>query len=199
MDMNIPPLKIMLESNPLKSIMLVQKLSASPVWRHPLYPRCTPSGPAHVFDLFSVCFIVLSVLVPAHVPLHSAAAYPPQRAARFVRRPLREGWVMFVGFLCFHWNFARVRRNFIIISPEFRQNIDLEHLQKGDNHNLALPTTPLGPFAWSGAHWSYGTPRRARVSQKCTSKGRWRRGIVLKRRNSLQKEPMPCRHMPLLV
>ena len=35
--------------------------------------------------------------------------------------------------------------------------------------------------------------------QKCTSKGIWRQGKVLKHRNSSQKEPMPCRHMPLLM
>ena len=28
---------------------------------------------------------------------------------------------------------------FTIISPQFRQNIALEHLEKGDNHNSALP------------------------------------------------------------
>ena len=33
---------------------------------------------------------------------------------------------------------------------------------------------------------------------KCTSKGIGRQGVVLKHRISLQKEPMPCRHMPLL-
>ena len=35
--------------------------------------------------------------------------------------------------------------------------------------------------------------------QKCTSKGIGRQGIVLKHRNSLQKEHAPCRHMSLLV
>ena len=35
--------------------------------------------------------------------------------------------------------------------------------------------------------------------RKCTSKGIGRQGIVLKHRNRLQKEPMPCRPMPLLV
>ena len=40
---------------------------------------------------------------------------------------------------------------------------------------------------------------RHTVPQQCTNKGRRRKGIVLKHRSSLQKEPMPCRHMPLLM
>ena len=40
---------------------------------------------------------------------------------------------------------------------------------------------------------------KACVNQKCTSKGRGRQSIVLKHRICLQKEPMPCRPMPLLV
>ena len=36
-------------------------------------------------------------------------------------------------------------------------------------------------------------------AQKRTSKGIWRQATVLKHRNSLQTEPMPCRHMPLVV
>ena len=36
-------------------------------------------------------------------------------------------------------------------------------------------------------------------SQNCTSKGIGRQGVVLIHGNSLQKEPLPCRHMPLLV
>ena len=35
--------------------------------------------------------------------------------------------------------------------------------------------------------------------QKCTIRGKGRQGIVLKHRNSLRKEPMPCRPLPLLV
>ena len=55
----------------------------------------------------------------------------------------------FVGFLCSRTlcqnlarvsqNFTRSHLNFIDISPEFRQNIELEHLKKGDNHNSAFP------------------------------------------------------------
>ena len=41
--------------------------------------------------------------------------------------------------------------------------------------------------------------RRPWQSQKCISQGIGRQGIVLKHRSSLLKEPMPCRHMPLLV
>ena len=33
----------------------------------------------------------------------------------------------------------------------------------------------------------------------CASRGIGRQGAVLGHRNCLQKEPMPCRHMPLLV
>ena len=43
---------------------------------------------------------------------------------------------------------------------------------------------------------------RTTACQKCTSKaskGIGRQGIVLKLRNSLRKEPMPCRPVPLLV
>ena len=35
--------------------------------------------------------------------------------------------------------------------------------------------------------------------QKCTSKGIRRRGIALKHRSSLRKEPTPCRPTPLLA
>ena len=35
--------------------------------------------------------------------------------------------------------------------------------------------------------------------QKYTCKGVWRQGIMSKHNNCLQKEPMPCRTMPLLV
>ena len=42
-------------------------------------------------------------------------------------------------------------------------------------------------------------PEELRGPQKCTSRGIWRQGIVLKHRNSLQKEPRPCRHMPSLM
>ena len=66
----------------------------------------------------------------------------------------------FVGFLMlarftiispeFHHNFTGISPEFIRnhrnvtiivtrISPEFRQNIELEHLKKGDNHNSAFP------------------------------------------------------------
>ena len=37
------------------------------------------------------------------------------------------------------------------------------------------------------------------LSLEVTSKGIGRQGIVLKHWNSLQKEHVPCRHMPLLV
>ena len=37
------------------------------------------------------------------------------------------------------------------------------------------------------------------LPQKCTRKGIGRQGIVLIHRNSLQKEPTPCRHVPLLM
>ena len=37
------------------------------------------------------------------------------------------------------------------------------------------------------------------LPQKRTSKGIGRQGRVLKRRNFLTKEPMPCRRMPLLM
>ena len=37
------------------------------------------------------------------------------------------------------------------------------------------------------------------VDQECTGKGVGRHGIVLEHRNSLQKEPMPCRPVPWLV
>ena len=37
------------------------------------------------------------------------------------------------------------------------------------------------------------------MPQKCTSKGIGRQSVALKHRDSLQKEPMPCRPMPLLV
>ena len=36
----------------------------------------------------------------------------------------------------------------------------------------------------------------AALCQKCTRKGIGRQGIVLEHRNSLQKEHVPCRHMP---
>ena len=36
------------------------------------------------------------------------------------------------------------------------------------------------------------------VRRECTSKGIGRQGIVLKHRNSLQKEPVPCRPLPFL-
>ena len=34
---------------------------------------------------------------------------------------------------------SEVHQNFIGISPDFRHNIELEHLKKGDNHNSAFP------------------------------------------------------------
>ena len=42
------------------------------------------------------------------------------------------------------------------------------------------------------------TDNHTRHTQKCTSKGIRRQSIVLTHRISLQKEPMPCRPMPLL-
>ena len=36
-------------------------------------------------------------------------------------------------------------------------------------------------------------------TQKCTSKGMRRHGVVSKHKNSLQKGPTPCRHTPSLV
>ena len=40
---------------------------------------------------------------------------------------------------------------------------------------------------------------KTRCSQKCTGKGIGRQGVVLKHGDSLQKELMPCRPMPLPV
>ena len=40
-------------------------------------------------------------------------------------------------------------------------------------------------------------PTLSFLPQKCTSKGIGRQGVVLKHRNPLQKEHVPCRHMPL--
>ena len=45
-------------------------------------------------------------------------------------------------FLCFSTscqNFTRFHWNFTRMSPEFRQNVELEHLKKGNNHNSAFP------------------------------------------------------------
>ena len=42
-------------------------------------------------------------------------------------------------------------------------------------------------------------PSPEAYAQKCTSKGIDRQGIVLEHGISLQKEPMPCPPMPLLV
>ena len=52
------------------------------------------------------------------------------------------------------------------------------------------PTQPLQHIAPSS---------RSLHSQKCTSKGIWRQGIVSKHRSSLQKSLLPCRHLPLLI
>ena len=65
-------------------------------------------------------------------------------------------YVFVVGFQCFNMlfkNFAAISPEFqqnspeihqkFTGSPEFRQNFDLEHLKKGDNHNSAFPQTPV--------------------------------------------------------
>ena len=54
-------------------------------------------------------------------------------------------------------------------------------------------------LAGSRERYRYINRERERENQKCTSKGIWRQGIVSKHRSSLQKEPMPCRHTPVLV
>ena len=46
---------------------------------------------------------------------------------------------MFVGFLLFNTLFQHLAGNFTGISPQFCQNIELEHLKKEDNHNSAFP------------------------------------------------------------
>ena len=70
-------------------------------------------------------------------------------------------------FIGFHRNVTRIRRNspeftgihrdFIGISSEFRQNIDLEHIKKEHNHNSAFPhrgaaariARALTPLSWA--------------------------------------------------
>ena len=44
-----------------------------------------------------------------------------------------------------------------------------------------------------------GSRRSTHRCQERTSKGIWQQGIVLKHRKLLQKEPTPCRQMPLLA
>ena len=59
--------------------------------------------------------------------------------------------------------FARIarefHRKFTGSSPEFRQNIDLEHLKKGENHNSAFPQPALDPFL---SHLTAGSGQSSR-------------------------------------
>ena len=71
-----------------------------------------------------------------------------------------------------------------------------------------LQTSPVRnePHWWKWAMCScvssFRSPEYSRVEERAsgvTSKGIWRQGIALKHRNSLQKELMPRRQMPLLA
>ena len=55
-----------------------------------------------------------------------------------------------------------------------------------------------GSLAFGGRRGASATGSSGSWDQKCTSKGLVRQGTVLEHRTSLQKEPVPCRPMPLL-
>ena len=66
---------------------------------------------------------------------------------------------------------------------------DLAPARRARASSVSIPRTePYRPFLWP--------PQRFRSAP---SKGIGRQGIVLKHTIPRQKEPMPCRHMPLLV
>ena len=57
----------------------------------------------------------------------------------------------------------------------------------------------LRPRTRSRAPEATGGARRRDAYQKCTSDGRGRQGVVLKHRNFIREEPVPCHPTPLLV
>ena len=143
MDIIIPPLriKILLESDPLKSRISVRRLAEGGRARGLTMGRKKRSAP--------VCLEPVAKKPPATGAGVGRLSYGYLRVSCCLTRSSRIS-------LEIHQNFARIspefHRNFTRCHQNFTgQNIELEHLKTGDNLNSAFPQAPRGKKCGSAA------------------------------------------------